>query len=391
MADTSRGQLGFLAETTATGSVETAPDFQLLRFTGSSLSYTKNTQESNEIDSSAMVSDLIEVGAESGGSIDVEWSPVSYDELIEAALRGTRSTAVNVAAGAAQITATSGLVTATSATPFTNASVGQFLLFSGWTNAGNNGWKEVLTQSATGITIPTTGLVNEDTTGGMIDGQTIINGTTERSFSFEEGYTDVDIYRLFEGQYVGTLTFDFAAGSVLTGSIGLQGMTVTATGAATPSWFTATGSSRVTASTTSVLNATANVGGVYIDGTLSTACFKSISINLDNGLRSTQCIGSKYTSDIGYGRQRVTGSLTKVFNSITLYQAMLDDSTISLAVGAYNTDGGIHVYLPKVKLGADNVNLSGGNDSDVDESIDFTALKNAAGTYQIRVDVADLS
>jgi hypothetical protein len=389
MADTSRGRLAYVAEGASTpGVTPTNPDFQILRFTSSGLAYTKQTTESNELESGAMITDLIETGAESGGNMDVEWSPDTYDDLVEAALRGTRTTAVASAAGDAAIAASGGTATVTDTGAFADATVGQFLLFRGWSNPTNNGWKQVATNADDDtITVEDATMVAESAGGsGQIDGQMIRNGTEERSFSLEETFTDIDVFRLFKGQRVGMMSADFSAGSILTGSIGFMGLGVEIEDSSPPSWL-GTGS-RTTATTTGVMNATANVGGIYVDGALSTACFKSLSLNLENQLRPTQCIGSKFPGLVGYGRQRVSGSLTKVFNSIALYEAMLNHSDISLAFGAYNTDGGIHFYLPRVKLGSDNVGLSGGNDTDVDESIDWTAIKNTAGTHQIQVCIA---
>ena len=392
MADTSRGRLAYVAESTF-GTTPTDPDFQIVRMLSSSLAYTKQTQESNELDANSMVTDLIEVGAESGGSLNVEWSPASYDALIEAALRGTRSTAIASPAGGAGITFSTPTATVTDTDAFADASVGQWLLFTGWANSGNNGWKQVVTKTDDTITITDTGMVAEASGGtGRIDGQTIINSTVERSFSLEETYTDLEIYRLFKGQRIGGMSMDFSAGAVLQGAVTFMGTDVEIEDPGTgvdPTWYGS--GSRVSALTTSVLNATANVGGIYIDGSLSTSCFKSLSLNLDNTLRSVRCIGSKFPSVIGYGKQRVSGSFTKVFDSKTLYEAMLNDSTLTLAFGASNSGGGLHVYLPKIKLGNDNLGLSGGNDTDVDEAIDWTALKSDDGTHQIRVDVATVA
>lgn len=392
MADTSRGRLAYIVEDTF-GTCPDDPDFQILRMLSSSLAYTKQTQESNELDSNAMVTDLIEVGAESGGGLNVEWSPTSYDALIEAALRGTRTTPCASGAGDAAIAFSNPTATVTDSGAFANVSVGQWLLFTGWSNAGNNGWKRVVTQTANEVTITDSGMTAESAGGnGAINGSSIINGTVERSFSLEETFTDLEIYRLFNGQRVGSMSMDFSAGSVLQGAMNFMGTEVSiedpGTGTA-PTWLGS--GERVNAPTSSVLNATANVGGVYIDNTLSTSCFKSLSMNLDNTLRSVRCIGSRFPSVIGYGKQRVTGTFTKVFDAITLYEAMLDDSTLSLAFGAANSAGGIHVYLPKIKLGNNGVGLGGGNDTDVDENIDWTALKSDDGTHQIRIDVATVA
>jgi hypothetical protein len=60
-----------------------------LRFTSSSLTANKETQVSDEIRADRMVSNIIEVGASSGGEIDYEFSAGSFDEFFEAFLGGT--------------------------------------------------------------------------------------------------------------------------------------------------------------------------------------------------------------------------------------------------------------------------------------------------------------
>lgn len=386
MADTNRGRISYIAQPTF-GTLVEDPDMQILRFTNASLAYNKQTVQSDELSSDRMTADLIEVGASSGGDINFELSPTSYDAFIEAVLGGTRSTATASAAGDAAITFSTPTATVTDTGAFANVEVGQWLLFTGWSNSGNNGWKQVATNAdANTITITDAGMTAEAAGGsGQIRGSTIKNGTTERQFMVEESYTDINVHRLFQDMRAGTLSLEFTAGQKLTGSIGFMGTEVFIE-SGTPSWL-GTGS-RTAAGTDAILNATSNVGGIYIDGALSTACFKSLSLNIDNAIRETQCIGSKFPSALGYGRQVVSGSFVKLFNSIVLYNAMLNHSDLSLEFGAYNSDGGIHIDLPRVKLANDGVGLSGGIDTDVDEPIDFTAIKDATGTYQIRVDIA---
>jgi hypothetical protein len=111
-------------------------------------------------------------------------------------------------------------------------------------------------------------------------------------------------------------------------------------------------------------------------------------LNIDNTLREVACLGQKFPGMINYGRQMVTGSFNKMFVDWTTYQKMLDHEDVTLSFGTHNASGGIHVYLPRVKLNSDGVNLSGGNDSDVQESVDFTAIKSSDGTHQIRIDIA---
>lgn len=380
MADTNRGRIAIIPEASF-GVTPNNPNFQILRLVSSGLQYTKNTAESSELDSSRMLTDIVEVSASSSGNIDFELSAGSYDQLIEAVLGGTRSTAVNVAAATAAISA--GVITATGA--FTNAKVGQWLLLRGWSNPKNNGWKQVTSVTGAPNSVTLAGVINElATASGTVKGQTIINGVTKRSFSVEESYLDVSQFRLFQGMRPSSMNLSISAGSILTGSFNFMGTTSEVASSAT--WL-GTGT-RVAANTHSVLNATANIGDIIVDGSVSTACFQSIDLSIDNALREVSCLGSKFPGAINYGRQMVSGSFTKLFVDWTTYQKMLDHDDLTLSFGAYNVDGGIHIYLPRVKLGSDAVNLSGGNDSDVQENVDFTAIKSSDGTHQIRIDIA---
>lgn len=394
MASTDLGRLAYVAESVF-GTTPTDPALQIVRLVSSDLRYNSETIQSNELDAGRMVSDVPEVRASSAGTVNIEWSAASYDDWLEAALGGTRSTAVASSAGSAAITFSTPTATVTDTGAFANAEVGQWLLFTGWSNAGNNGWKQIATNADDNtITITDADMVAEASGGsGAIRGSTIKNGTTERSFSLEEAYTDVDKLRLFQGQRVASVNWAFAPASILTGSFGFSGTTILTaddTADAATLWYGS--GSRTDANTNSVLNSTANVGDIYINGTKSTACFKTLDLTLDNGLRPTDCVGDKFPGAINYGKQVVSGTLTKLFVDWTLYDLFYAHTDISIALGAYNSQGGIHIHLPRVTLTSDDVSLGGGTGSDVDEPFGFTALRYDDETlseqYQIRVDIA---
>ena len=382
MADTNRGRLAVVQENVF-GVTPINPTLETLRIVNSSIQYTKNSTESNELDPSRMLADIIETSANSGGSIDIELSPRSHTRLIEAVLGGTRSPAINVPAATASLA--SDVLTATGA--FADAEEGQWLLLNGWAEPENNGWRRIETVTDDDNVVLTAGsTADEDATAsGTVRGQTIINGVTNRSFSVEESYMDVGMYRLFKGMRVASMNASFSAGSILTGSFNFMG-TESVVDSTDTTWL-GTGS-RTPVTSTAVMNATANIGDILVDGTVSTACFQSIDLSIDNSMREVQCLGSKFPGSINYGRQLVTGSFTKLFVNWETYQKMLDHDDLTLSFGAYNSDGGIHIYLPRVKLGSDSVNLSGGIDSDVQENVDFSAIKSADGTHQIRIDIA---
>src|SRR5690606_39236439 len=111
------------------------------RFTGESLNNSLTTEQSQEIRPDRTLADLSVVDASAGGSIDIEFSYGSFDDLIEAALMSTWTT-VNIASVAGDISvvaaADDNLVSSTPG-KFANVVVGQSIAISGFSDPGNNG------------------------------------------------------------------------------------------------------------------------------------------------------------------------------------------------------------------------------------------------------------
>jgi hypothetical protein len=479
MSSTNRGRLSAVA-TPDCSQLPANPQFQQLRFTSSDLAYTKQTTQSDELDASGMTADVPEVGASSGGSINIEWSAETYDDFIAAALRGTWGPESN-ATGAHVIAAGSRGLEATGA--FANASPGMWILLGGFVanesypgagDSPNNGWWEIESVTdADNVVLkdPAGKLVNETAPAtATVGGKCLINGTVERCFALSEEFLDTQSFLLFMSQRIGMMSMSLATGSIATGSFSFMGSdivdeqadinfqgavgvvaatrTISMPGAAitaspgqrvmvsgmsnagnngefviesvTPSSVVVTAASapnladetgpataRVVASapswsgpgaylpatTSPALNATSNVGDIFIDGKLSTGCFQALDLNVDNNLRETPCIGQKFPR-VDYGKQDITGSLTKTFVDLEIWRAMKDHQDISLSFGFISPDKkhGIHVFLPRVTLSSDQVDLSGGNNSDVTDNIDWTALRYTdpvtGVAYQIQVCVA---
>lgn len=82
MVDSSQTRLAYIAES-AWGTTPATPTFQELRYTGENLNPNIENVVSNEIRSDRNVTDLIQVGAGAGGSIDFELTYGTLDDLLE--------------------------------------------------------------------------------------------------------------------------------------------------------------------------------------------------------------------------------------------------------------------------------------------------------------------
>ena len=201
------------------------------------------------------------------------------------------------------------------------------------------------------------------------DGHRLANGTTRKSFTLEKYFSDVGQYMSFTGMVVGGMTLNIETGAILTGEFsftGASGARATAT----------VGTGAATAGPTAeVMNAVANVGEIKEAGVaISGICISSLSINVDNGLRAINCVGTLGASDIGAGRCNVTGSLSAYFADGALYDKYLGNTATSLSFKVTGNDGASYTFtLPRIKLTQGTVQ-AGGIDQDVMAEFQFQAL-----------------
>ena len=93
MVDSSQTRLAYISEVTY-GTTPASPVFKNQRFVSESMNANIENVVSNEIRADRNVTDLIQVGADGGGSVDFELSYGSFDDWLESLLFGTWSTNV---------------------------------------------------------------------------------------------------------------------------------------------------------------------------------------------------------------------------------------------------------------------------------------------------------
>lgn len=91
MVDSSQTRLAYITEVTY-GTTPASPVFKNQRFTSESLNANIENRVSNEIRADRNVTDLIQVGADGGGSVDFELSYGSFDDWLESLMFGTWAT-----------------------------------------------------------------------------------------------------------------------------------------------------------------------------------------------------------------------------------------------------------------------------------------------------------
>jgi hypothetical protein len=389
-ADSNRARIIYGPEATF-GVRPPNPQLKTLRFTTSDLAPSKQTAISAELRSDRMIADMAEVGAAAAGGTNIELSlGGTFDDLIEAALCGTWSTGLS-ATGTYGIVAGSKTLSAPTGNPFANVNVGQWVYVKGFANATNNGWHQVTSKPDNNTLVfgNDTGLVTETGSGDeRVGGRMVRNGIVARSFAVETAFLDVSQYMLTLGCRVGSFALNAAAGELVTGSIGWTG---TKASRDVASIQADVGGALAAPSSSSVVNATSNVGQITRNGVPFAASLQRIGFTLDNNLREQRAIGALFPVGIGYGRCNVTGTLVAYFEDGALWDDFINHaySTVSWAF----TDGVnnfMRITLPRITFNTSAVTPSG-VDTDVLESIDYQAIRDPATGCSLQIDAFTLA
>lgn len=208
------------------------------------------------------------------------------------------------------------------------------------------------------------------------------NGTTEKSFTFEEtlrlGAAGNSLSR-FSGAMVSMLSLSIASRAAITGSATIMAQKeMLDTAIVTGATYTASG-------TTPVMTSSANVAQLLIPGITTPPKVRSLSLELNNNLRTRPLVGSLYTDSFGSGRFEATGTMECYFENNDLYQKVLDHGSSALSFVAGNAPAAKYAFsLPKIIFG-NGERRPGGNNDDVMVSIPFRAVYDPgiAATLQI--------
>lgn len=380
LASTSRVIVGYAAETQF-GKVPTTGNNKRIPMNSESLTYAIDKTQSEEINPSRGVSDVIPTSASASGGISVELKASTYDDLVEAGLQGTWDTADTTAI--AGVVVTQAQITSTGDMPILLP--GQYFMLQA-TGGKNNGKLLRVDPEST----PTAQLiklwaalpgiadaaVNAD---AVILASRLRNGTTRRSFFLEKFFSDTGIYRGYTGMNVAGFTLNAAQGALTTGEFTFMGRAGLPKTGATQ----LPGATQPTPDMRPMSGMTGSACYVWIDDKPIVGTYVSaLTLTLDNGLRMQNAMCSAGTDGvvgaigIGNGQLVVSGTLTLYLsNEDTLYDEFITNKNVKLAFTAFDSEGNGYVFtLTKANLGTHETPTTG-NNQDVMATINYTGLQ----------------
>ena len=378
--------LAFKVESTL-GTPAGASGAAYLRRVSSTLSANKDVFASNEVRTDQQVSDVRHGGRSVRGSIDGELSTATYDEFIQAALRGTWAAGVSVAPADFATGVTIANSGTGSSLTFAGAGnlitkgfkVGDIVRGANLTNGANNGVNVRITAlTATVMTVYPQLIATGQQAASWsfaVQGSKLTMGVTKRSFTIEQAHPDISISERFVGCRIGGLSVNMPPNGVATCSFDVMGLDASIMTSGSYPYFT----TPTAAGNTGVL--TGIDGAIRLNG-VEQAVITAAQLNYTNNLSMTPVIGSVISPDIFYGREVVTGTVSAYLQDETLINAFLNETEVDLVLVAEEAGtanvGFLAFNMQRVKLNGAQKTI--GPDGGVICQFPFQALLRSGGT-----------
>ena len=393
-------QIAYKDENGNWGQLPGATGAKSIRRVTADFNLVKDAYESNEIRTDQQVADYRHGVRSSEGSISAELSPGSYSDFFASVL-ARDFTAAGTATGLTLAVAAAGtnftLTRSTGSFITDGFRVGQVVRITAGTGADpanlNNNLL-VISMTATVLTVQVlsrfTLVVQASITAASMStiGKTTyvpLSGHTNRSFTFENWYSDVQQSEVYTGLKPSNFSVSLPATGLVTADIGFMGKNLEQTG--TTRYFT----TPTAAGTTGIFAA---VQGAMIVNGSAAACITSADFTIDRSMEAAQCVGSNFASEIFAGRITASGNLSAYFSDGTLRDYFANETPVTLVMALTtstekNADVMTFVF-PKVKLNSASVSDS---ETSLVQSIAFTALLNdnvtGNGLEQTTVQIQD--
>lgn len=253
----------------------------------------------------------------------------SYDDLIEAVLRGTFSAALTIsdaAMSSATLAVAANTITASAGSWITaGLRVGDVIRLTSGFVAGNlNRNVRIIGLTATVITTAETLSVEAGPIAAysLMRPKKVIQGVTSRSFTFEEREIDIDNSEIFKGVRVGQMQIQMQPNGMCILTFNLVGQDMEQKSGADSPYFT-------TPSETVSIGLTAVEAKIRL-GTDDVVDISSIDLTVNLNAAGQPVVGSNKTPDVFTNLANIEGSITALKADATRVTQYLDETELSL-------------------------------------------------------------
>jgi hypothetical protein len=202
---------------------------------------------------------------------------------------------------------------------------------------------------------------------------TIVTGTTERSFTLQKYFSDIGQYHIFPGCVVNNWTISVTPNGLITSTFNVMGEKMTAAAVATLSGATAK-------STNSPFD---SFTGTVTEGGASIALVTGIEFSLANNIAMLPIVGSQYTQGLVDGRVNITGTITAYFANSTLLNKFIDETESSLSFQLGDGVNTMTFEMPRIKYSGGDVPVN--DEGPVVLNMPFQALYDSVDGYSLKI------
>jgi hypothetical protein len=392
-ANASREQIAYVPEAQF-GVIPVTGNPYALRNTGESLSFDLTKENDKEMNPTAELTSSTTTYGEAKGDIKVHMQYAEYDRLLASLLRSTWSVygtngvgttfSATVTAGVAGTTAS--VITAgaapTGSSAFSNLQPGQWFRVNmpGDPNDGKlvrNSTSVATTATAITLDVNTPLVASAAVAGSSIASSRLSNGTTLQSFTIEKQQQDINQFQTFRGMYVSKLSTQIASKALTDATFSFLGKDALVSGAGQTLTTTRLTGAVAASNTYDIQNGVKGVGQLWEGGApLVSTSIKTISFDVDSGLRAQDAAGTLGLVGVGIGTFMAKGKITVYFADGALYNKFLNDTYTSFTVSTQDTAGnGYVITYPKAMLTSGKI-VAGSKDTDIMAEFDYTAYSD---------------
>ena len=289
--------------------------------------------------------------------VPFEFSYGSFDDLLEGALFGEWAAAYNITAQTVSVDSVNNTFSRSTESWITDGvQVGDRIVTTGFEDPENNGTFLVSEVSELVITCETaTGLKTASGDIGVAvttTRQRLKQGVTGKSYTIEEGFTDIGQHQNIKGALVNQFSLAIATNAMVTGSFSLIGKS------ASPYSGTPLDESPEAAPTTDPFDS--YTGSITEGG--SSAVVTAVNISLNNGVEAFFECFADTAHRMGAGRANLTGSLSAFFEDAVTANKFLNETESALVFSLIDLDGNEYVVtIPRIKYTGTTKSVSENN------------------------------
>lgn len=211
--------------------------------------------------------------------------------------------------------------------------------------------------------------------GGTWAANVLKAGLTQKSFTMEVGHLGIAQYKLMKGCLIDKLSLSIKPNAIVTGKYSVISKDYAVAG-------TTAASSTTAASTNSPYDAQ-NASMVVKEGGSTSAIITGLDFTIENNIEKANILGTRNLAGMQFGRSRITGTLTALFQDAVLLGKFLAETASSIEVTLSN---GTKSHA--LKFG--NVKYTGGKSAVSTEGLlgielPFSALYDGTTTSNLQI------